>query len=1053
MGGGIASAAETGIPANSTQQQSDGVCTGVVSDETGEPVIGASVVVKGTLNGVITDVDGHFSLGGVKEGDVIQIACLGFLTQEYTWTGQVLNAVLAQDAKLLEESVVVGFGTQKKVNLTGAVSVVDSEDLSSRPVSNVSQALQGAVPGMNFSYSGQGAKLGATMDVNIRGTGTLDANVANASPLILIDGVEGDMNMINPDEIESISVLKDASSSAVYGSRAPYGVILITTKKGKSGRVSVNYNNSFRWSQGIGMPKMANAYDYAMYINEIGLNTDGSTEFDAAHLQRIKDYMAGTLKETTFPDAATPTIFNWKGNANVDWLDEIFGGTGFSHEHTLSASGGTEKYQFYLSANFLDQNGIIRYGKENLKRYNVSAKINAELAKWLDVNYSVRFIRQDLTQPYKLDDDLFYYDVMRRWPTQPVLDNNGNYLTELTKYLMWGGDNNSQTDVLYNQLQLVIEPIKGWKTYVDLNYRTNNYFIDMERFKIPKYDVNGELYYESTEKSSITTQSERTNYFNTNIYSEYSHSWNDHNFKATLGFQSEYNIWKRTGAGRDNLITDEITDVVAATGDMYLYGGRNHWATAGFFGRVNYDYKGKYLFEVVLRYDGTSRFSPETRWSTYPSFSFGWNLAKEGFMEPVNRIINTLKPRFSWGQLGNQNTVSLYNYIQTMPFYSSTDTANNTWLINGSRVNGSTAPGLIASSLTWETMTSWNVGFDFGMFNNRFTGTFDYFVRKTTGMVGPAPELPVTLGTAVPKANNADMQSTGFELDLSWRDQVGDFSYGIRFNLSDDRQKILKYPNDAKSLSVWREGQYIGEIWGLTTIGIAQSQEEMDAHIASLPFGGQLGVSGWTEGDIMYADINNDGKVSWGNTMDDLGDIRIIGNSSPRFKFGFDFDFQWKGIDLRIFLQGVAKRDYVFASGNILYWGVGGGVWQAAMYENNYDFYRPDGDDWLGANKDAKFARPVGGGRNQYAQTRYLENAAYIRLKNLQIGYTLPSKWTDKIGISKLRIFFSGENLFTITGLPDGIDPETLGLNSTNSSGISSYPLTRTFSTGLSINF
>lgn len=459
------------------------------------------------------------------------------------------------------------------------------------------------------------------------------------------------------------------------------------------------------------------------------------------------------------------------------------------------------------------------------------------------------------------------------------------------------------------------------------------------------------------------------------------------------------------------------------------------------------------LAEVNLRYDASSRFSPDTRWALFPSFSLGWNIAREEFWEPYTNAVNTLKLRGSWGQLGNQNTTNLYTYIQTMPFYPSTNTSKNTWLINGNRLNGSTAPGLISSTLTWETMSSWNIGADFGFLNNRLTASFDYFVRKTFDMVGPAPELPEILGTAVPRANNADLQSNGFELDLTWRDQIKDFSYGVHFLLSDDRQKVLKYPNDAGSLGTWRNGQYLNEIWGYTTIGIAKSQEEMDAHLATLPNGGQFGTSGWTEGDIMYADLNGDGVVNSGSNMEgNSGDWTKIGDSTPRFKFGLDLDASWKGFDLRIFLQGVAKRDYVFGSGHLVYWGNAGGVWNSAMFESNYDFYRPADDTWLGANQDAKFPRLLEDGKNRYAQTRFLENAAYIRLKNLQIGYTLPKTLTQKAGISNLRIFFSGENLFTITGLPDGIEPETIGIGDYGN-GSGSYPLTRVFSTGFSVNF
>lgn len=1036
-----------------TQQQAK--CKGIVKDANGETVIGASVHVKGTTNGTITGIDGDFTLSNVKKGDIIVISFIGYITQEVAYSDTPINVTMKEDSQNLEEVVVVGFGTQKKVNLTGSIAVVGAEELTSRPVANVTQALQGLVPGMNFSYGKNGAKVGTSMSINIRGTGTLDSNTSNGSPLILIDGMEGDMNVLNPNDIESISVLKDAAASSIYGSRAPYGVVLVTTKKGKAGKVSINYNNNFRWSQATNMPETADSYTYAKFLNQIQINQGTSSSdllFNADDLQRILDYQQGKITTTTIPDKNTPTVWWWQGNSNNDWLDVIFGKTGFSQEHSISANGGNEKVQYYLSGNYMSQDGIVRYGNEGMDRYAVTGKINAELAPWLKANYSLKFMRSDLNQPAALNDDLYYYNTMRRWPTEPLLDPNGHYWVGLPKELMYGGGNKVQTDRLMQQLQLELEPIKNWRTFVELNYKTINVMGDEERFKIPTYDVAGNLYYDAGAKSSIYSYSERTNFFNTNIYSEFTKSFDSHTFKVMAGFQSELNKWKKVGSKKEDLISEEVPNINTAMGKEYAYGNKNHWATAGFFGRINYNYAERYLLEVNLRYDGTSRFARDKRWNLFPSFSAGWNVSREAFMEPYADIINNLKFRGSWGQLGNQNTVNLYPYIQLMPFYPSSNTQQNNWLINGQRQNGATAPGLISTLLGWETMNSWNVGLDLGFLRNRLTFSFDYFVRTTYDMVGPAPELPVTLGTGVPKVNNADLRSYGFELDLAWRDQINDFRYGVHLLLSDDQQKILKYPNKSGSLSTWREGQKLGEIWGFTTIGIAKSQEEMDNYVASLDKGGITFGSAWGEGDVMYKDINKDGKISGGNTVGDPGDETIIGNNTPRFKFGIDLDVAWKGFDARIFFQGVAKRDWAFGGDNLIYWGNAGGEWNSAAFTNNLDFYRPADAEWLGANPNAKFPRLRSSDQNRKKQTRYLENAAYLRLKNLQLGYTLPAYLTKKAGIGSVRIFFSAENLFTISGLPKGLEPETLGIGDYGS-GSGSYPLTRIYSTGISVNF
>lgn len=1037
--------------------QQNNVCSGVVKDETGETIIGASVLVKGTTNGTITDLDGKFNLNNVKKGDVLEISYIGYKTLEVKWEGTTLNLLLKTDTQTLDEVVVVGFGTQKKVNLTGSVSTVGAEELQSRPVSNVSQALQGLVPGMNFDYgtSGNGGQLNTEMNVSIRGTGTIGEG-SSASPLILIDGMEGNMNMLNPNDIENISVLKDAAASSIYGSRAPYGVVLITTKKGKAGKVNINYNNNFRWSQAINMPDVADAYTYATYFNKMQLN-DGATavQFDSERLQAIKDYQNGVITTTTKPNRETPSIWDWIGNTDTDWYDVVFGGTAFSQEHSLSANGGNEKFQYYFSANYMNQEGLVAIRRDKLKRYTVTAKINADLFPWLKMSYNTKYMRKDFTQPTALTENVLYHNIAKRWPMEPIIDPNGHPMSNtIYNPIMYGGDASTQTDWLYQQFQIIAEPIKNWKIIGELNYKVIDDFGHTDYLKSPMYNVNDELYYGDTwNTTKVVERTERTNYFNTNIYSEYMHTFNDvHNLKVMAGFQSELNKWRKISASAMDLISEDVPNINAATGTQKIESaGASHWATAGFFGRINYDYKERYLFEVNLRYDGTSRFAKDKRWNLFPSFSAGWNIARESFMEDISNVINTLKLRGSWGELGNQNTDNLYPYIQLMKFAAQDKDSH--WLINNARPNTANAPDLISALLGWERMRSWNIGVDLGMLNNRLTLSFDWFNRKTVDMVGPAPELPVTLGADVPKTNNTDMQSVGFELDLGWQDHINGFRYGVHLLLSDDRQKILKYPNPTKNLNQYNAGHYMGEIWGFETIGIAKSDEEMAAHLATTNQD-DLG-SKWAAGDIMYRDLDGDGKITDGSTLDEPGDKRIIGNSSPRFRFGLDLTASYKGFDFRAFFQGVMKRD-AWLNDN-MFWGASGGIWSSSCFTSHLDFFRPEGDE-MGANLDAYFPRPLvdNYAKNQKVQTGYLQNAAYMRLKNLQIGYTLPNHITQKIGMSNVRIFFSAENVFTITGLPDGFDPETIhtGYGSGDNTWSSkTYPLSRTFSTGISVNF
>lgn len=1037
-------------------QQNERTIKGSVKDENGESVIGASIQVKGTSIGTITDVNGDFHLS-VPTNAVLKISYIGYVTQEIPVDKENLFRItLKEDTQTLDEVVIVGFGTQKKVNLTGSVSVVDSKKLQSRPVATISEALQGLVPGMNFSYgSTGGAEINQNMKINIRGAGTIGEG-SKSDPLVLIDGMEGDMNVLNPNDIETISILKDAAASSIYGSRAPFGVVLITTKKGKAGRISINYNNNLRWTHAINMPHVADSYTFAQYFNRAAAADGQNPTFNEETMQRIIGYQNGSFTDTTVPNTNDPNTWNWIGNSNNDWYDLLFGNTAFSQEHSLSANGGTEKIQYYLSGNFMDENGLMSYRPDNVKRYTMTAKINAELFPWLHVNYSTKFMRKDYEKTSYMGNQL-YHELTKRWPTEPVLDPNGYILNDQISGLVHSGSDNTQTDWLYQQFQIVLEPIKNWKIFGEINYKTIDEFWHKHTYKLPKWNVDGSMFYKGGfDVTSAEESAGRTNFFNPNVYSEYMKAFKGgHTMKAMVGFQAELNKYRKLGAKKNDLITDNVPNISQATGQEKITDSKlEHWATAGFFGRLNYDYKERYLLEVNLRYDGTSRFIQDKRWNLFPSFSLGWNIAREEFMQPYEHIVNTFKVRGSWGELGNQNTESLYPYIQTMKFAAADK--DGKWLINNQLPNTSNAPDLISVLLGWETMRSWDIGLDMGFLQNRLNVSFDWFERKTVNMVGPAPELPVILGTKVPKTNNADLMSRGFDLDISWRDQIRDLQYGVHFILSDDCQKILKYPNETGSLNTWRAGQYMGEIWGYETIGIAKTDQEMNDHLATLPNGGQNEQgSKWAAGDIMYKDLDGNGVIHEGKTITDPGDFKIIGNNTPRFKFGLDLDAAWKGIDVRLFLQGVAKRDY-WLDGNMMF-GASGGKWGSTVFTEHMDFFRPEGDEW-GTNLDGYFPRPnFAGDKNQKKQTRYLQNAAYCRLKNLQIGYTIPAYLTKRIGIQNLRIFFSADNLLTITSLPNSYDPETLGTGYGADNGATStaktYPLSRTYSTGFSVNF
>lgn len=1035
-----------------TVNQSKKKITGKVTDQNGEPVIGASVVEKGTTNGIMTDMDGLFTLE-VENSAVLQISYIGYRTKEMSVAGKNnIQVQLIEDMQALDEVVVVGFGTQKKVNLTGSVSMVNSEVLESRPVQNVSQALQGVVPGLNFSVNKTGGELNNSLDVDIRGAGTIGEG-SKSAPLVLIDGIEGDMNSINPNDIKSISVLKDAASSAIYGSRAAFGVILITTKEGHAGRTSVNYSNNVRFTTPLALPTMMDSYQFAQFFNRAAANQGDSPAFDETTMQRIIDYQAGKITSGSQIRPDGHFSENVLANGNVDWFKETYRKAVPSHEHNLSVSGGNEKITYLVSGSFMNQNGLIAYNSDDFKRYTLNARLKAELSEYVTLTYGSKWIREDYHKPSYFG-ELFYDTIARTWPTCPVRDDNGNYLGSIINRLVYGGDANEQKDQTYNQLQLIVEPIKNWKIYAEGNMRTINRMNHSERLLVPWWFASGEASWSPSggQTTSVDEESFRDNYLTGNLYTDYFKQFdNGHYFKAMVGFNAELMKSRDLKGSMDNLISIDLPTLNTATENPRASGGYSHWSTVGFFGRLNYNYKERYMLEVNLRYDGTSRFLGDKQWGVFPSFSAGWNIAREDFFQNMGNVkdyISMLKLRASWGQLGNTNTENLYPFYLTMPVGN----VNGSWLVDGQKTNTSYAPGIVSSLMTWETVESWNIGLDWGALDNRLTGSFDYFVRNTLDMIGPAPELPSILGTKVPKINNADMKSYGFELELGWRDQVGDFTYGAKVVLSDNKRKVTHYPNEKGDYAQWYTGKMSGEYWGYETIGIAKTQEEMDQHLASLTNGGQdaLGTK-WSAGDIMYKDLNGDGKIDAGSsTLGDSGDKKIIGNNTPRFRYGVTLDGSWKGFDLNLFFQGVAKRDYILEGP--YFWGAKNGQWHSVGFEEHWDFFRPEGDP-LGANLNSYYPRPLfsQGGKNQQNQTRYLQNAAYIRLKNVQLGYTFPRTWVNKIGLQSLRLYFSGDNLLTFTKLHGYFDPETLGDTGDKTGKV--YPLSKTLSVGLNINF
>lgn len=712
-----------------------------------------------------------------------------------------------------------------------------------------------------------------------------------------------------------------------------------------------------------------------------------------------------------------------------------------------------------VSAGYMGDKGLTRHGDDRLTRYNLSGKINATLSKYVKLMYNTKFIREDYDRPSYLTSN-FYHNIARRWPTNPVKDANGYYLDHSEIIQMEeGGRDVTQKDQFYQQIQLVVEPLKDWLIHAEGNMKIVNNQNQWEVLPVYYHDGEGSpvamAWFDGyTPGMSRVNQSYwKDNNYSLNLYTDYFKQIGDHYFKVMGGFNAE--LYKRTNLSgqRDELITPDVPTLNTGTTEQKANGGYSHWANAGFFGRINYNYKERYLLEINGRYDGSSRFIGDKRWGFFPSFSAGWNVSREPFWRDLEHIVNNFKIRGSWGELGNCNTKAFYPFYQTMP----TGVENSGWLINGKKPNTASAPGIVSAEMTWETVRSWNIGFDFGLLNNRLTGSFDYFVRNTLDMIGPAPQLPATLGATVPKVNNADMKAWGFEVEVSWRDRIKDFNYGVKFVLSDDQRKVTRYPNEELNRNQWYAGRMDGLVWGYETVGIAKTDAEMEAHLASLPNGGQSQLgSKWAAGDIMYKDLNGDGKISSGDgTLNDLGDLKVVANTQLRFKYGLTLDASWEGFDFSAFFQGVGKRDVVV--GGPYFWGANGqGMWQAAAFKDHMDYFRPeDTESVFGPNVDAYYPRVIfgggssEGGKNTLTQSRYVQNGAYIRLKNLQLGYTLPSTITKKFAVNSLRVYVSGDNLWTGTKMRV-FDPEVLG--STGDAG-KAYPLARVWSVGLNVNF
>ena len=1032
-----------GAPKSITQQtQPVGLIKGSITSDSGEPLIGVTVKVAGG-QGAVTDIDGNFSVNAAP-GTMLTFSYTGFKTQ----TAKAQNGmcvVLESDVSNLNEVVVVGYGTQKKANLTGAVASVNGAVLENRPISNIGQGLQGVVPNLNVTM-GRGGAPGASASFNVRGTTSLNGG----EPLVLVDNVQMDPNLVNPDDIESISILKDAASAAIYGARAAYGVILITTKKGKlNSRPTVQFSASGYWQKPAVEMHNVNSLDYLRMIDIAYQNSGGSGHyFNSLVYSYAEKYANGTYDQPVFYDKAySATKYGYCGN--TDWWNELYK-TSFSQIYNASISGGSEKTSYYVSLGANNQGGILKATDEKYNKYNANINVTSEVTPWMEV--SAKIAHTYTTEihptggttamnstPYS---GLSPYSGMMKSdlsPLMPVKHPDGHYagqgnFTNPVAIQAQGGNAQFRQNDLWMTGAVKLTPIKG--LVVNADYTWNFYGLSSTQHVRNFYDYTAvpgtENYYPWTNPNSVTKANNDDYYSSFNAFAEYSLALaeNSHNLKFMVGYNQEKKRTQYYYAGRKDLINPDNPAINQATGDMAINGNMGQWAVNGTFARINYDYQGRYLLELNGRYDGSSKFKKGYRYQFFPSVSLAWRVSEEKFFEGMKTWWDNLKLRGSYGSLGNQVVSGNFPYLATYGINSKYGA-----LLGGKLPVAITAPGLVSASFTWETVNQIDLGFDASFLRNRLNVSFDWYRRNTKDMLVDGEALPAVLGADVPRMNAADLKTLGWELSLEWNDRLPfGLSYHVKGVLSDYQSTITKFNNPTGLINKYYVGRKLNEIWGYVSNGLFQSDEEAAAHAnQSYLYGGK-----WGAGDVRYEDLNGDNKINDGdNTLGKPGDRKVIGNSTPRFAYGITAGCEYKGFDFEMFWQGIGKRDWFPGSGSAAYWGFTN-EWQTPLTTSL--------DYWTTENRNAFFPKlGWNNGGNRVASTRYLQSASYCRLKSITLGYTIPKAILDKVGVSRLRVYITGENLFTFTPLIKAFDPETLD-NLT-------YPINKKFAVGLNLTF
>ncbi len=1102
---------------------------GTVLDASGQPVVGAVVMVPGTNNAAVTDVDGHFSIRvGAGEAS-LEVSCLGYTTQTLNVPAAQgsVSVVLQEDNMMLEETVVVGYGVQKKVNLTGAVTSVDTQELQDRSTHSLTNMLQGAVPGLNISTSS--GNPGSVGSLNIRGI----TSINEAEPLVLIDGSEGDLSRVNAADVENISVIKDASAAAIYGARAAYGVILVTTKTGteQGGRAKVRYSGRWGWEEPTVSTDFENRGYWSVYTVDKFWATDAGKNYTTYNAHDMAELLARVNDKTENPDR--PWVVQemrngrnqWIYYANTDWYHELYNDKHPVQQHNISVTGGNKDIKYFLSGAYDRQSGIIKMNPDVFQKFNLRAKIDARLNKYMRLSNNTSFYSSGYNYPGGSSiQDSFAYASRHALASFPLQNPDGswlyatpmiagNYNVANGRHLLFAegkARNQQNRSDLSNTTELKITPFKDLTITANYTYRLyqNRNQYRSVNFKYRQYpDADFEYYTTGAGEDALQETTVTNQRHTANIFATYDHTFaNAHQLTVTAGFNAELWSSKTVGAIGKNLLSETLNDLNLvgpdATGNVLteVSGGQNEYSIAGFFGRINYNFKERYLVEVSGRYDGTSRFRSGHRWGFFPSASLGWRISEEPFFHPARRVVDNLKLRLSYGRLGNQvvrTSSGAQNYYAYLREISINDFEGYSFGEGTSMGKYATLGAPVDANLTWETAEQWNVGVDFAAFKNRLTFTGEIYQRNTLNMLTAGPDLPALYGAASPQTNAADLKTQGYELSVGWRDQFSlfgrPFGYGVRATLSDYRSYITRFNNPYKSLAMsYYVGMRLGEIWGYEVDGLFATDEEAQKYTsevldATTLVTGRL-TGGFLAGDLRFVDLDNDGHyqidadghfvldenghkillpedqwrvntLSMGsNTVDDPGDRKILGNALASLQYGFTLSFDYMGFDVQAFFQGTGDHYWYPAGMNLMFWG---------PYSYPYtSFLQRDFIDrvWSEENPNTYFPRPRAysstGGELSKVNSRYLQNIRYLRFKNLTVGYSLPGKVTRKIGIDKVRVYFSGENLAYWSPLKKNtlyLDPESAytrsGTGNSAAQDHMSYPWQKTFMFGVEITF